>query len=79
VHILITLRAIPTAAQLLAGPHLLDSSGGGHQMKRAPCRSRGSEVATPPFDLPYTALTSSHETLYMLTVFYMRTGRQMII
>lgn len=73
-HTLIILRAIPTVAKLLAGPHLLDSSGGGHQMKRALCRSRGSEVATPPFDLPYTALT-----LYMLTIFYMRTGRQMII
>jgi len=38
-------------------------------MKRAPCRSRGSEVATPPFDLPYTALI-----LHMLTI-YMRIGR----
>ena len=78
-HTLIILRAIPTVAQLVAGPPFLDSSEGGHQMKRAACRSTGREVATPPLDLPYTVLKRSHETLYMLTIFYMRTGGRMII
>jgi hypothetical protein len=79
VRTLIILRTIQSVAQLLAEPHLLNSSGSGHQIKRAPCRSRGSEVETPPFDLPYTMLKCSHETLCTLTIFYMRTGREMII
>jgi hypothetical protein len=55
---LMTMRAMSTVAQVLGGHLLLDKLKGRCQTKSTPCKSRGSEVATPPLDLSCTALVT---------------------
>jgi hypothetical protein len=37
------------------------------------------QLLQQPLDIPYKVLKRSHKTCYLLTIFYMRTGGQMII